>query len=328
MKVVILYGEVAQGAGADEQDALVQAEAISHALRKLGHQVETLSISLDTDKFLKTIPNIAPDKVFNIVESLEGQGRLIHTAPALLDSLRIPYTGCPTEAIYTTSNKLLAKERLHRADIPTPTWFSLDDLQQRTTILEGRYIIKSVWEHASIGISESSILRTSDARQVAAVLKEKLPTLGGEGFVEAFIEGREFNLALLGGNNGVEILPPAEISFDTYPEGKLKIVDYLAKWDDRSFEFHNTPRRFTFPPQDADLLQRLKTIANTCWNVFKLRGYARVDFRVDQQGNPWVLEINTNPCLSQDAGFFAAAQQAGLEFTQVVDRILQDSCSF
>src|SRR5690606_34390114 len=95
-------------------------------------------------------------------------------------------------------------------------------------------------------------------------------------------------------------------------------------WDEESFEFGNTPRRFDFPSGDQSLLRRLARLARQCWRLFGLRGYARVDFRVDRSGEPWILEINANPCLSPDAGFAAALAQAGIPFDSAVDRILSD----
>ena len=149
--------------------------------------------------------------------------------------------------------------------------------------------------------------------------------LGGEVFAEAYIAGREFNLSVLAGPDGPEVLPPAEIHFVDYPDDRPRIVGYRAKWDSDSFEYHHTPRSFDFPPPDAPLLAELCRLARACWDLFGLRGYARVDFRVDETGQPWVLEINANPCLSPDAGFGAAAERAGLSFPAVIARILADA---
>jgi D-alanine-D-alanine ligase len=103
-------------------------------------------------------------------------------------------------------------------------------------------------------------------------------------------------------------------------------VGYRAKWDQDSFEYHHTARRFDFPPEDTRMLDEVSRIALRCWDLFGLCGYARVDFRVDNQGNPWVLEINTNPCLSPDAGFSAALSTAGISFAAAIDRILTHPC--
>jgi D-alanine-D-alanine ligase len=121
------------------------------------------------------------------------------------------------------------------------------------------------------------------------------------------------------------VLPPAEIDFVDYAPDKPKVVGYRAKWDADSFEYHHTPRRFDFPAEDASLLRQLTAIAKDCWRILGVRGYVRVDFRLDRDGKPWVLEVNANPCLSPDAGFFAAAQRAGLGFEQVIERILADA---
>jgi len=139
-------------------------------------------------------------------------------------------------------------------------------------------------------------------------------------FAEGYVEGREFNLSLLAG----EVLPPAEIRFEGFPAGQPKMVDYRAKWDEESAEYRHTVRSFAFSPADAPLLEELAAIARRCWQAFGLRGYARVDFRVDPRGHPWVLEVNTNPCISPDGGFVAAASRAGLDLPALVGRILAD----
>ena len=327
MNIVILYGQPIENAGKDEQDTLVQVDVISQALSRLGIQSVAVPLSLDLQEAIQTLRWICPDLVFNLVESVAGQGRLIHLAPALLDMLKIPYTGAKTEAIFLTSNKLLAKNFLQSSNLPTPQWFSSDNLEASVSLTPGTYILKSVWEHASVGISEDSVIQAETVSEMHQALTHYLDRLGGEGFIESYIDGREFNLSLLAGDGKVEVLPPAEICFDVYPEGKLKIVDYHAKWVEDSFEYHNTPRRFEFSKQDEPLLECLKILAKTCWHLFGLRGYARVDFRVDQRGEPWILEINANPCLSPDAGFMAAANQAGSSFDQVVERIIHYSYS-
>ena len=99
---------------------------------------------------------------------------------------------------------------------------------------------------------------------------------------------------------------------------------YRAKWATDSFEYEHTRRSFDFSPPDEPLLRQLADIAKHCWDAFDLCGYARVDFRVDQAGQPWVLEVNANPCLSPDGGFVAAAEQSGLDYNGLIDRIIRD----
>jgi D-alanine-D-alanine ligase len=326
MKVVILHDRIAEDARSDERDALVQAEAVAQALAGLGHQAATAPFALNLREVADGLLRFQPDMVFNLVESVESHGCLIHLAPALLDSLKIAYTGAPAEAMFLTSNKLLAKQFLAANGIATPPWFTSTSLEPAAAWPAGdRFIVKSVWEHASVGLDDGAVVEAGGAAMLAEELRAREGRLGGRAFAEQYIDGREFNLSMLAGDGGPVVLPHAEIRFVDYGADRLKIVGYAAKWDEQSFEYSHTPRHFDFAPADAALLKELSQIARECWRLFDLRGYARVDFRVDQAGKPWVLEINTNPCLSPDAGFAAATQRAGLEFTEVVRRILADA---
>ncbi len=317
-KVVVLHEQVPPEAELDEQDVLVEVDAVSRALARLGYQPLVLPLSLDAE----SIASLKREKalfVFNLVESLEGTGRLLHIAPALLDSMRIPYTGNPTEAMFITSNKLLTKKLLKAFGVATPAWASSPDCATQVD-LPCPAILKSMWEHASVGLDEHSvILQPGEVRH-------RLRSAGADFFVERFVDGREFNLALLGSRgDGVDLLPPAEIEFIDFPPEKPRIVGYRAKWHEDSFEYEHTVRRYDFDSEERPLLEKLAAVARRCWEIFELRGYARVDFRVDREGQPWVLEINANPCISPDAGFVKAAERAGLDFDQVISRIIESS---
>lgn len=324
MRVVVLHGKVAEDAGKDELDVLVQREAVSRALAELGYDPVALPFSLDMDGVDRELRSLGPAFVFNLVESVEGWGRFIHLAPSLLDHLELPYTGSGTEAVFLTSNKLLAKRLLRAAGVPTPPWYGLRDLPGEGLALSGPYIVKSIWEHASIGLDEESLVQPAGSEELLRVMAERRVKLAGDCFAEVYIDGREFNLSLLADREGPQVLPPAEIRFEGYPEGKPRVVGYQAKWDEASFEYRHTRRSFEFSGEDRGLLENLARIALACWRAFELRGYARVDFRVDQEGRPWVLEVNANPCLSPDAGFAAAAERAGIPYSQVIARIVGD----
>lgn len=321
--IAVLHNEIARDAPQDERDTMIQVDVVREALSELGLSSVAVPLTLNLDAAAERLQFIEPSLVFNLVESVNGQGRLIHLGPALLDALRLPYTGAGTEAMLLTSNKLLAKQWLHVAGLTTPEWWSEMELRQEFPVKRARYLVKSVWEHASVGLSQKSVVWACSSDELRSALSERKPLLGHEAFVEAYVDGREFNLAMLDGESGPDVLPPAEIRFDAFPDGNAKIVDYQAKWDPDAFEYHHTPRTFTFSEEDAPLLASLREIARQCWQLFGLRGHARVDFRVDDAGQPYVLEINANPCLSPDAGFMAAAAQAGLSMTDVVQRLLQ-----
>jgi D-alanine-D-alanine ligase len=326
MTVAILYPRVDPSAPADEQDVLVQVDTVRSSLAALGHDTVDIPVTLDLEAVSRALRAAAPAAAFNLVETIDGKGSLIHLVPTLLTSMGIPFTGAPCEAIVLTSHKLLAKKILAAEGIATPRWSAA--VPAGRLPMPPAWIVKSTWEHASIGLEDSAVVRTH--AELAAELarrakREPLDHL----FVEEFIDGREFNLALVSadtpGAAEPESLPPAEIEFVDYPAGKPRMVGWRAKWAEGSFEYTGTPRRFDFPATDRPLIEELVRISRKCWHVFSLRGYARVDFRVDAAGRPWVLEINTNPCLAPDAGFMAAAGKAGLTIHDVVRRITADA---
>lgn len=324
-KVVLLYDAQAEEAKSpDQRDALIQVEAVGTALKELGWEPVRLPFTPDFNTFRRDLSALAPAFVFNLVESVDGEGRLIYLGSAFLDVLGVPYTGAGTESLYITSNKLLAKRLLTREGICTPKAFSLKEALETRQSLGGEYIIKSLWEHASVGLGEDSIVQANTTGDLAEEMKARRRAMGGEWFAEAFVEGREFNISLLAGGGVAEVLPHAEIRFEGFPPSKRKVVDYKAKWDEESFEFRNTPRCFDFPEEDRPLLVSLSNLSARCWEIFDLQGYARVDFRVDRSGCAWILEVNANPCLSPDAGFAAAASRAEIGFTHVVARIIED----
>lgn len=321
--IVVLHGAVPPNAPKDEQDTLVEVREVSEALVRLGYEVCALSCSLDLQGLADALKKLRPRAVFNLVESLEGKGRLIHLIPSLLDHMGLPYTGASTEALFLTSNKLVAKTLLEKAGIPTAPWATPEVLRSGHVPFRPPYIVKSVWEHASVGLDEDSVVW--DERALLEEIRRRKVRHGGKWFAEAYIEGREFNLSLLESQGCPELLPPAEILFEGYGPGKPQVVGYRAKWEEDSFEYTHTPRTFTFSDRERPLLRRLSDLAALCWSLFELRGYARVDFRVDAAGNPWVLEINANPCLTIGGGFVSAAEQGGISYDCLIERILK-SC--
>lgn len=294
---------------------LVEVKTVRESLSSLGWNTREVSLDLDLEEAARKLRRLGPRLVFNLVESVAGRDRLSHLGSALLEHLRLPFSGCSAAAVFTTSNKLLAKTLLRGAGVPTPPWRTLGS--RAAAEVPPPWIVKSVWDHASIGLSASSVTDGEEALQAEINRRGG----GADLFAESYVEGREFNLSVLAIDGRPTVLPVAEIRFVDYAPGEPRIVDYAAKWASDSPQYRNTPRSFDFPPQDEALLHELRALALRCWQVFELGGYARVDFRVDQEGRPWVLEVNANPCLSPDAGLQAAAARAGLSPTQVVEHI-------
>jgi D-alanine-D-alanine ligase len=313
----IIYNEPGVGALADELDVLDQVSHIEEHIKKLGIEVYRKGI---TNRFMDEIALLAsekPDFVYNLVESIDNKGELNYFVPALLNMYSIPYAGNPLEAIFITSNKTLASRAMKDAGINNPASY----LPSQYKLLKpGRkYIVKPIWEDGSLGITSDSVFECKPG------FEEKLKGLDdSHWFIEDFIDGREFNMSVLAGKNGPEVLPPAEIVFVDFDDDKPRIVDFKAKWEMDSFEYTNTVREFPGERLGKELEKNLKEAASACWHLFGLKGYARVDARTDSNGNVFVIEINANPCISPDGGFVAATKQAGYNFIDVIKRIIED----
>jgi D-alanine-D-alanine ligase len=342
MRIAVLYNAVPEGATLEDQDLLVQVDAVAAALGSLGHEPIPLACSLDLAAMRENLLRLEPAVVFNLVESLAEADSLVYLPHAVLDVLGLPYAGNHTEAMFLTTHKLLAKQWLRNAGLPTAAWLEIegDGWGKHSCLPLGRqeclphrettpscpsWIIKGVWDQASRGMEDDAVVHGAAVDAIRARLQERTARTGSPCFAEQFIEGREFNLSVLTGPHGPEALPPAEIDFSAFPPGKPRIVGHRAKWQADSFEYHNTPRHFDFVPAELPLLENLQSLARQCWALFGLRGWARVDFRVDTAGQPWILEVNANPCLSPDAGFAAALQQAGIPFEEAIRRILEEA---
>lgn len=311
---LVLHETIDADARLDEADTLAQVEHVSAALRDLGWSVTALATDLNLAATQQEIARLNPTLVFNLVESLGGDGRLIHFVPALLQSSRVRFTGAGADAVYLSSQKRLAKRLMRANGIPTPIDFGPGEAYFGENTA---WIVKSVWEHASLGLDDGCVVNSLPAaRKRFRACRAKH---GGEWFAEEYVDGREFNLSMIEVNGRPTLLPIAEMTFVDYPAGKPKIVGYAAKWDVAAPEYHATQRVFDALP--AAELETLRRVALRCWTVFELKGYARVDIRFDSAGTPWVLEINTNPCLTPDSGFVAAASASGRSYKQLIDVI-------
>jgi D-alanine-D-alanine ligase len=312
LRIAVLHGATLERP--DEVDTLRTAEAVLEALHQLGHAAGLVHVGPHLAA-LEALATQRPDLVFNLVDAIGGDGAMAAEVPAHLDRHGLPYTGCGARATYRCLAKPAMKREMAAAGLPTPAW----SLTGHGLHHLPKVIVKAVSEHASLGIDEGSVVPGARASAEVACRAHRLGTAH---FAEEYIDGREFNLALLAAAAGPEVLPPAETLFVGYPDDRPKIVDYEAKWAEGSHAYNNTPRRFAFGEEDGPLVDELRALAVRAWTLFGLSGYARVDFRVDAAGRPWILEVNTNPCIAPDAGFFAAATEAGLTYPALIARIV------
>jgi D-alanine-D-alanine ligase len=315
MKTLVLHSDIAPDAPPEELDTLVAADAVAVALAARGFDVEQAPFRQETLE--EDLNRIRPDIVFNLVEGVDGQGRLAPVAPDMLAELGVRFTGVSARAMALTNDKPQTKRLLREAGLATPDWAMPPDWRG---LDDGRWIVKSALEDASLGLDDQSVVagRNVPARAAAAAAR-----FGGAWFAERYVEGREFNISLLDAKESCLVLPMAEMRFEHWPQSKPRIVGYDAKWEEGSSGWQGTVRAFGVERDEPELAAKLKSAGERVWALFELTGFARVDFRVGPGGEPQILEINANPGIAPDAGFAAAAAEAGLSYPELIEAIVQ-----
>lgn len=318
MEIIFIHQHVPDDAPLDEKDVLEQRDELAEIFIQMGYTIRSRALQSHLD--LLSFQELSNNRciVFNLCESLFGRDDLMFLAPFMLEQYGIPFTGSGSEAIALSCHKLESKKRMMQHGIPTPAYITRNTDYNES--LNGIYIIKPYNTHASINITQDSIVPVQ-SKDDFDMLKQRLAASSNL-FAEEYIDGREFNISLLLTDDGVQILPHAEIHFDNYPPDKYKIVDYEAKWIHDSFAYENTNRSFSFTEKDRPILHEIDRISLQLWDIFKLNGYARIDFRVKDK-EVFVLEVNANPCISIYSGFMAAVQEHGLTFEQALDIIIK-----
>lgn len=317
MKVAVWRPQPPAEPEPDETDSEAQALAVAEALAGRGDEATLLAFDLDDlVASVAALRREAPDVVFNLVEETGGRLAMNILPAQILETLELPFTGSGSVAVGLTMHKLATKALLAEADLPTPGWISAAG--ERVDGSDGPYLLKPVCGDASQGIDEESLALAAGAAEARSALRRSGDGAPGGWFAERYVDGREFNLSVREHDGRPEVLPAAEMLFVDYPPDKPRVVGYRAKWKPDSFEFRSTVRRYDLPPEDAALVRRLEDLSLACWRLLRLRGYARVDFRVDREGRPWILEVNPNPCILPDAGFAVAAREAGISYPDLV----------
>jgi D-alanine-D-alanine ligase len=311
MKILVLHSDIGDNAPPEELDTLIAADAVADVLARRGHKVGQAPFrAVELEALLA---RTTPDIVFNLVEGVDGQGRLAPLAPQMLADLGMRFTGVSAKAMAVTNDKPLTKSMLREAGLATPGWAVSPEW---AGLDGGQWIVKSALEDASLGLDDGCVVAGPQVLARAAACAAKF---GGTWFAERYVEGREFNIAVLDGR----VLPMAEMRFEQWPAGKPRIVGYDAKWEEDSSGWRGTVRAFGVERDEPELAAKLKSACEQVWKLFALSGFARVDFRVDADGVPLILEINTNPCISPDAGFAAAAEEAGMDYGSLIEAIVK-----
>lgn len=311
------------GVDMSEVGVVEEMEDIKEALISLGYKATVFNVDSKVDRLIRFLQEEKPDLIFNLVECIENESVLEMNVAALYELLKIPYTGAGPLALGTALHKPRVKDILTANGIRTPLHqvFKVSDRIVLKEEMTFPLIVKPSHEDASVGISDRSVVESMNElrRQVRFIWEEfEQPAL-----VEQYIEGRELNVAIMG--NGKPIaLPISEIDFSGLHPDMRRIVSYAAKWLNGTVEYHGTKGvcPAELPPK---IEAELKETALRCYELVGCRDYARVDFRLTAEGTAYVLEVNPNPDISDDAGFARSAKAYGLSFPQIIGKIVESA---
>ena len=289
-------------------------------IREIGHEVLPIGVSDDLGVIRRSIVDWKPHVAFNLLEEFHGVGVYDHHVVSYLELMRQHYTGCNPRGLLLSHDKSLAKKILAYHRIRTPRFFAvpLNKKPKRLKRFEFPLLVKSVSEDASLGISESSIVR--DDEQLIDRVTHVHEELKTEALVEDFIDGRELYVGVIG-NRRLTTLPIWEMIFAKAPKGMPQIATARVKWD-----VAYQKKLGITTKQATDLSPEIiDRINNTCKRVYRalsLSGYARMDLRLHPNGNIYVLEANPNPNLSYGEDFAESAEAVGLRYEGLMQRII------
>jgi D-alanine-D-alanine ligase len=295
---------------------------IDKSLKGQGHDTIHIPVNLNMFEKLRELKDEI-DVAFNLCDDgFFSKSSMEPHLPAMLDVLDIPYTGSGFKALATCLNKARTKEILSYNEIPTAKFQVFDSMKVRLDEeLKFPLFVKPLEEDASIGIKQDSVVNNEEElmRRVFIVLDMyKQPAL-----VEEFIDGREANVGIVG-TKDPKSLPVSEILFDNLDNELPNICTYSAKWKEESDYFKNTPPKCP-AEMDEKLANKLKEIALKAYKLMGCEDYGRIDFRIDKEGNPYVLEVNPNPDISSDAGLARMARADGMDYAKLIDFIIKSA---
>jgi D-alanine-D-alanine ligase len=292
---------------------------VIETLREIGHEVRVHGTHDDLAGIRNSVEEFKPQIVFNLMEAFADVTTFDQNVVSYLELLRLPYTGCNPRGLILARDKALSKKLLayHRVPVPDFTVVRYGRKPQLSKKMRFPLIVKSLFFEASAGISQASVVENADqlARRVHFIHEN----LGTAAIVEQFIDGRELYVGVIG-NERLETLPVWEMSFDKMPENRWRIATERVKWSTQYQKRHGimTERAELEEP----LRDRIQNMARRSYRALDLNGYARIDFRLDEEGRPWVLEANPNPNLAYGEDFAESAETHGISYERLLDRIL------
>ncbi len=333
MRILVLF-DMHRPVGPDETFSLhalrkheekpTEADVIA-CLRKLGHEVEQLAVYDTVKAVFDKIEAFKPEVVFNLCETFFSDRANEPNIPALLELMKVPYTGAGPDALMLCKDKALAKKLLsfHRVRVARFVVSSRERPLKRLPRFSFPAFVKPIGEESSDGIARASLAKNAEeALDRARFLHERFES---DALVEEYVDGRELYLGVLG-NKRLTVFPPRELFFEHEgsTEDAPKFATAKAKWDDgyrKKWKIRNGPAG----PLPQGLERRLAELARRVYRILNIRGLGRIDVRLSTAGEVVVIEANPNPSLAQEDDFAQAAAQVGIGYEALIQKILENA---
>jgi D-alanine-D-alanine ligase len=289
-------------------------------LTAMGHDVRVLPVHDDLGDIRRASEEWKPQIAFNLLEGFDDIVIFDQNVVSHLELLKLPYTGCNPRGLVLARDKSLSKKLLayHRIPVPEFEVVRIGRPVRRPKRLSFPLIVKSLTQEASIGISQASVVDSDDKlRERVAFIHE---SIGTAAIIEQYIEGREIYVGILG-NHLLQALPVWELFFTNMPDGSRRIATDRVKWSVKYQKKYGIDSGVARELTDAQC-EAIQHVCKRAYRALELSGYARIDLRLDETGNVWVLEANPNPQIAKGEDFAASAEKVGLGYEAVLQRII------
>ncbi|PYR00429.1 MAG: D-alanine--D-alanine ligase [Acidobacteria bacterium] len=289
-------------------------------LTAMGHEVQALGVHDDLGEIRRLATEWKPHIAFNLLEGFDDITVFDQNVVSHLELLKLAYTGCNPRGMLLARDKSLSKKLLayHRIPMPEFEVFRIGRPIRRAKRLSFPLMVKSLTQEASIGISQASVVDSDEKlKERVTFIHESIRTAG---IVEQYIEGRELYVGVLG-NQLLQALPVWELFFTNMPDGAKRIATDRVKWSvkyQKKYGIDSGPARELADPKS----EQLQHLCKRAYRALELSGYARIDLRLDEAGNPWVIEANPNPQIARGEDFAASAEKADISYETVLQRII------
>jgi D-alanine-D-alanine ligase len=289
-------------------------------LKAMGHEVQTLGVHDDLSELRRAATEWKPHIAFNLLEAFDDIVIFDQNVVSHLELLKLSYTGCNPRGLLLARDKSLSKKLLsyHRIAVPEFEVFRIGRPIRRSKRLTFPLIVKSLTQEASIGISQASVVDSDEK------LKERVTfiheSIGTAAIVEQYVEGRELYVGIIG-NQALQVLPVWELFFTNMPEGSKRIATDRVKWSvkyQKKYGIESGPARELTDAMATDI----QHLCKRAYRALEMSGYARIDLRLDEEGNVWVLEANPNPQIAKGEDFAASAEKLGMTYEAMLQRII------